>query len=357
MRLSVRSALLAAAIVCQSALADEPEERAAIRDAVTMDWKAGDYDALERLHTQYSNFLHERTTSGASKMGLFMDGLTEGDDGSEAVLERDIARTERWVQAHPDSPLGYVLHAQALMAFAQHVRGGGYANTVMPQAWAVYHDYIQRAGKYLVANQAVASRTTSWHATMIVLGRDESWSPETMARIFEDGIAKSPADYRLYRYREDTLLPKWQGSTQQLDAFIRDVSKRAPSAYGMELYARLYSVAGEDQYQRALYSESLVDWSLMKVGLQAWVNHFPTPWNKNIFAYHACLAGDKQAAKQLLDEIAGRPEWEIWQPNAQVTFETCERWAADPKAEPTSPPSRNPASRRDAALPPRTTAS
>jgi hypothetical protein len=98
--------------------------------------------------------------------------------------------------------------------------------------------------------------------------------------------------------------------------------RRAPKAYGTELYARLYSGAGEEQYHRRLYTESLVDWSLMKMGLQAWLDHFPTSWNKNIFAYHACIAGDREAAGPLFASIADAPEWEIWQPNAQVTFET-----------------------------------
>jgi hypothetical protein len=355
MRVVTRQIFLALAIAVglagQSARADELEERAAIRDAVTQAWQAGDFDTVERLHTQYSDFLHQRTASGASKMGLLFDGLTEGNDASEEVLKRDIARTERWAQVHPDSPLGYVLHAQALMSYAFHVRGTGYSNTVLAQTWAVFHEYQKRAGKYLVDHQAVASQTTSWHATMINIGRDEGWSPEVMRRIFEDGIARSPADYRLYMYREVTLLPKWNGSIGQVDAFIRDVSARAPAAYGMEMYARLYAAAGEEQFHRDLYSSSLVDWAVMKVGLQAWVNHFPTAWNKNIFAYHACLAGDKAVAKPLFDEIAGRPEWEIWTPNAQVTFEACLRWAADPHAEPTSPPVRDPANSRSAALP------
>ena len=345
MRLFVRTALFVLTLACRPAFADELSERANIRDEVTKAWQAGDYETLERIHAQYSDFLRERTTSGASKMGLFMDGLTEGEEASEAVLKRDIARTERWAQVHPDSPVGYVLHAEALKAYAQHARGNDYANTVMPQSWATYHEYIQRAGKYLIEHRDVASRSTSWHAEMIIVGRDEGWAPDVMARIFEEGVARNPADYRLYHYMENALLPKWQGSTQKLDAFIRDVSRRAPSAYGMELYARLYSGAEQDQYQRRLYLDSLIDWPSMKVGLGAWVDHFPTPWNKNIFAYHACLAGDKQAAKPLFDEIAGQPEWQIWQPNAQVAFEACERWVADPNAEPKSPPSRDSASR------------
>jgi hypothetical protein len=350
MRLFARTALLAIAVVCQPTWADEQQERDAVRDAVTKAWTAGDYETLERLHTQYSDFLHERTSSGASKMGILTDVFFyEGQADSDAEFKRNIARTERWAQLHPNSPFAYVVHALALMSFASHARGGGYADTVTPQGWADFHKYNQRAIKYLVEHQAVASRTTSWHATMIILGERESRPHEALNRLFEDGIALNPADFRLYQFMEDTLLPKWHGSAQQLDVFIRDVSRRAPAAYGMELYARLYSAAGEAQYEAALYTGSLVEWSLMKVGLQAWVIHFPTLWNKNIFAYHACLAGDKPTTKRLLDEIAGSPEWNIWGSNPPITFNACVRWVADPKAESTSPLSDIPASRGDAA--------
>jgi hypothetical protein len=351
MRLSGGILISLVGAVCRPAYSDELQERAAIRDEVTTAWKAGDYDTLERIHTRYSDFLRERTSSGASKMGLFIDGLTEGNDASEDVLKRDIDRTGRWAKAHPDSPLGYVLHAESLKAYAWHVRGSGYANTVLPQAWAVYHEYQQRAAKYLIENQVIASRTTSWHASLMVVGRGEGWAPEVLTRMFEDGVAKNPADYRLYQYRLNALLPKWNGSTQQVDAFVREVSRRAPSAYGMELYARLYSAAGEEQYGRALYSDSLVDWSMMKAGLQAWIDHFPTSWNKNIFAYHACLAGDKAAAKPLFDAIADQPEWEIWEPNARMTFDSCRQWVADPRAEPMVRPPQPPATRREARSP------
>ena len=140
MRLFLRSSLFAVTMFCLPALADEQAERAAVREPVAKAWQAGDFDTMERLHMQYSDFLHQRTTSGASKMGLFIDGLSQGDDATEDVMKRNIARTERWVQLHPDSPIGYVLHAQALMSYGQFIRGNGYADTVMPQAAAVYHE-------------------------------------------------------------------------------------------------------------------------------------------------------------------------------------------------------------------------
>lgn len=337
MRVLVRWALLALCLACPFADADERQERALVRGAVKKAYTSGDYDTLERLHAQYSDFLHQRTASGASKMGPFMDGLGEGGDATDALLKRDIARAERWSQVHPDSAFGYILHAETLKIYAHFVRGGGYAGSVKAEAWPVFRDYNQRALKVLTDHLEVASRSTSWHAEMIVLGRDEQWEPEAMNGLFEEGIKRDPTDYRLYHYMVNSLLPKWGGDTRRLDAFIRGVSARAPTAYGMELYARLYSGVEEEQFPGNLYSDSLADWSLMKAGLRAWVQHFPTAWNTNIFAYHACLAGDKPAARPLFAEIADHPDPEIWNVDVSPTFDECRRWVAEPTVASASP--------------------
>jgi hypothetical protein len=162
-------------------------------------------------------------------------------------------------------------------------------------------------------------------------------------RLFDAGLKRNAADFRLYRNALEYFLPKWHGSAEAVDSFITNAVERAPPEYGLELYARLYSGTGESQFGRRLYVDSMIDWGRMKQGLNLWVKRFPTSWNKNIYAYHACIAGDKSLAKELLADIGDQPEWEIWQPGARSMFDSCTRWAANPAAEPTAPTLRVPA--------------
>ncbi len=343
MQHSVKAALLALALSAPLAHAGELEERAAIREPIKRAYQSGDYATIERLHTQYSDFAHERTSSGASRMGLLIDGLVEPPGATAEVFQRDIARTKRWAELNPDSAFGWVLYANAVKAYGSFVRGGGYANTVTDAALAVLHETNQRAAKILNDHREMASRTTSWHAIMIVIGRNEGWPVDDIRRVFDEGVARAPLDFRLYRYMQDALLPKWLGSIAELDAFVRDVSAKAPPAFGMELYARLYSSIEEEQFPRTLYRDSLVNWATMKAGLNAWTAHFPTPWNRNIFAYHACLAADRPATVALFKEIGNQAEPEIWSsPDGRDMLGDCARWAADSSAGGDSPiaPSR-----------------
>jgi hypothetical protein len=316
----------------------EQSERAEVKALAKAAYAAGDLASLIRQHAEYSDFLKQRTSSGATKMLLFFDGIAElTRDFDAEQLQSNIAKTLQWSESARNEPLPYIFHANSLIEYAGYVRGRGYANTVPPQAWKTYSDYVNRATKFLVDNEKVASRSTSWHVSLINALRNSGASSDAVMRLFESGIAANPTDYRLYKITLEYFLPKWHGTPQAVDTFIRGAATVAPSEYGAEMYARLYSGAEQDQFGRVLYSDSLIDWGKMKGGLALWNKRFPTVWNKNIFAYHACIAGDKALAKELLSEIGTIPEGTIWQPNAQSTFSTCSKWALDPAAEPLEP--------------------
>ncbi|WP_293392688.1 hypothetical protein [Nevskia sp.] len=349
-KIAIRLIFFAVFAMSTSARSNELDERAAVRAQAESAYRAGDFDSLDRQHSAYSDFLVQRTSSGAFKMTLFFDGITKAqEDESETERLQDITRTLRWVAEHKDSPLAYVLHACALQSYGSYFRGSGFSDTVPPQAWKVYEQYNQKAAKYLLENEPVASKGTSWHAWMLNLVRTSGLSKEVVNRLFEEGVGKNSADFRLYRNVLEYLLPKWHGDVQAIDTFIGYAVPKAPPEYGQELYARLYSGAGEDQFKRRLYIDTLVDWTKMRQGLELWYKNFPTDWNKNILAYHACIAGDKALTEQILKEIGAQPVWEIWQPSAKATFDTCARWAADPEANPIAPRKKPEALQTDAA--------
>ncbi len=331
-------AALAIALAPCAAGAGELDDRQAVKDEAEEAYSAGDFASLERQYLLYSDFQRQRTPSGAFKMTLFQDGIGEAKrDYDEEQFKQDIERTARWVATYKTSPLAYVLHANALSAYGGYFRGGGYANTVTPQAWKIYEEYVRKGEKVLRDNAWIADKDTSWHAAMLNFARRGDWPQDAVIGMFEAGMKKNPADPRLYFNMLEYVLPKWHGSVQAVDHFIRYVAERSPAAYGTEFYARLYSSAEQSQFGRRMYNDTLVDWKKMNEGLALWVQRFPTSWNRNIYAYHACIAGDKGQAKKLLAEIGAEPEWTVWEPSAKATYDTCVRWAADPAAEPLAP--------------------
>ena len=157
-------------------------------------------------------------------------------------------------------------------------------------------------------------------------------------KVVSDGLARNPDDFRLYHYTLVYLLPKWRGSDSEVGAFIDSAARSTFERHGLEIYARLYSAAAQDQYKHRLFADSPVSWPKMKQGLEDWTSRFPTIWNLNIYAYFACLAKDKAATKVLLEKIGSARILDIWEPNSQVMLSTCQQFANAPVDPVPAPP-------------------
>lgn len=69
------------------------------------------------------------------------------------------------------------------------------------------------------------------------------------------------------------------------------------------LYARIYWVASQREYEDRLFTESKVNWPTMKRGFEDVLSRYPSPWNLQSFAYFACQANDPVKARELLAQI------------------------------------------------------
>lgn len=310
--------------------ADESAERAKVVQTTIAAFNSGNFNTLEDLSKKYST-QDKRTKSGAQKISLFDDGISEAiappNGTTEEHVKKAVSLTAEWAKENPTAPLAHILHASALLEYAYFFRGTGYANTVSPSGWQGFKKYSRLAAKYLEDHKDIASKDTGWHVTMINIGRSLSFPRKQVMLIASDGLAKNPDDDRLYYKELESLLPKWGGSTEQVDLFINNAAKNTAKSRGMELYARLYSAAEESQFQERLFVDSKIEWKKMKQGLEDWNRRYPTAWNKNIFGYLACLAGDKDITKKNIVEIASDPILFIWGTNGAETYNQCKSWA------------------------------
>lgn len=310
--------------------ADESTERAEVVQATRAAFKSGNFKVLEDLSKHYSE-QDKRTRSGAQKISLFDDGITQAIVPPSGTTDEDVkkvvALTAQWAKKNPTRPLAHILHARALFGYAYFYRGTGFADTVSPTGWAGFKKYSNLAAKYLEDHKNIASKDTGWHVTMINVGRGLSLPREQVRLIASDGLVKNPDDDRLYYYQLEPLLPKWGGSAEEVDQFINDVANSTAKSRGMELYARLYSAAEESQFQGRLFVDSRIEWKKMKQGLEDWGRKYPTAWNKNIFGHLACLAGDKDMTRKNINEVALDPILFIWGTNGAETYNRCKSWA------------------------------
>ena len=299
----------------------------------------GDFAALDKENELLKHGPHTRPDGGLDleyfRIGL---GVVIGTkiDHSEPYLHELEALTLQWAKEHPKSSLAHILYAKVLVAHAWSYRGGGYAQDVPPEAWADFRKYLQRAAQYLQDHADVALTDSSAHELLLTIGNGLDWDIETLNTILEAGLNRNPDDVTLYFDMLTPLLPKWHGNARILDNYIRDVTKRTHARFGTGMYARLYSVAAEQEYGHALFEKSLADWPTMKKSYEDMLARFPdSPTRRNYFAHMACLAKDRPTLVALLAELGPKIDASAWGPNPQRSLEACQRWAKEAPDEST----------------------
>jgi hypothetical protein len=291
----------------------------------------GDFALLERLHARYGEPA-QLTTNGRSKLSALRAGadrsLNGRRDNTDDFFTHMELLTLRWLSQYPQSSLAHALHVEALLNHAWWYRGSGYSNTVPPQAWEDFGKYVQRAAEYVARHADALLASSSGHEAAIGVGRAAGWPVDRLLAIARAGATKSPHDDGVYRAMLSTLLPKWRGTATLVDRYIEEVTESTRALRGMELYARMYAWAADDQFQHALFTDSGAQWSKMKQGYEDMLSRYPTADNLNRYAYFACLAQDKPTALDLLDRVGAKPDFDAWGSNGARSYETCKRWAS-----------------------------
>ena len=335
-RRSWRPALLAWAALAMGALSPLAQLHAAAPEApittkATHDLWWADFDALERTNNTLRQPGH-LTRDDASELEFFRIGLGNviymQSPRREPFLRELEALTLLWATQHPGSAFAHILHAKVLVAHAWSYRGTGYVKDVPPLAWKDFNEYLERAVEYLHAHADVAMSDSSAHLLLLTIGNALGWDDAKMRMLLRDGLNRNPQDVMLYFDMTTHMLPKWGGSPVKLDKYIREVAQATKATYGMGMYARLYSVAADEQFGEALFADSAADWPTMRQGYEDMMTRFPdSPTRLNRYAHMACLAKDKPTLQRLLDQLGPALDATHWGSNPERSLETCQRWA------------------------------
>ena len=95
----------------------------------------------------------------------------------------------------------------------------------------------------------------------------------------------------------------------------------------MAWYARLYAVAASEQFEQALFSDSMARWERMDQGFVDLTARYPHPQHFNAWAWMACQAQDRQRLLEVLEKVGPEPDLAQWGTNARQAYDTCKAWA------------------------------
>lgn len=265
------------------ARAEELQDRATIQTQVYNLLSSKDFAGLEAMADNYRT-TKARTSSGLWKLTLFYVGIQRAFQNKGTDWAAQTA--QEWVSQYPQSSTAHLEYAQVL-------------------------SNVEKTRVYLEAHKAVAAQDPRWYEIMAEVAYTQSWPKARFTKMIEEGLDRMPSYYPIYFAAVDYFSPRWGGNAASIERFAREAVERTRETDGWGIYARIYWYASQTEFGDHLFTESLVNWSDMKKGMDDVLRQYADGWNLANFVRFACLKGDGRKMKELTDRM-GDEAWSVW---------------------------------------------
>lgn len=284
------------------AITDTPEYIDAAADAVRLALKARDFGKIERMHDE---LLALQRAGGNGKRVLI--GLSQGlGDVKSMKPEEAAVFFADWRKALPTSKVRPAAEALSWDSRAWAARGNGFASSVSPEGWKLFHEYLQRASAVLAEGEAAGKQSPLWFNEALGLAGSLGEPSAVLDAIFDEGTGKFPLYLPLYQTRLNFLMPQWGGDYDHIDAFIRGAVRRTQSTEGTLFYMALYNQVLDGFHGDDFFQTTKASWKLMNHAFEDMMTQQPNASLMNRWATLACLAEDRDALRRLMEEIGPR---------------------------------------------------
>lgn len=306
---------------------DEISESQSIRKQVAFYLIEQKYDELDRLAAEYRDS-KGRTAAGRWKLSHFYSGLSDAArtvsvdrEGHARFEERFLA----WIAHNPKSAAAHIGYAIALID-----HGGLYIRSRQPDQidddeWAAYYTYLGMAREHLVESAQGAGVDPHWYKVMLMIARGEGWSRERFRELLDEAVARYPYYHEIWYAAANFLMPRWYGSFREIEGLAQDAVNRTYSQDGGSLYALIYWHVSTADDGRALIAQPNPVWHGMSRGFEDMIERWPDQWLINSYARLACLARDREKAREAFALMKMPPVGKAWD-GLTPTFENCVAW-------------------------------
>jgi len=284
---------------------------------------SGSYVQLDRWIQQSAASLKDLPDGSSTLDGIFR-GLANLFDYESLDVMQVLGRTADWQRAVPKSIYPQLIQSSVFDSWAWAARGHGAASSVSAQSWALFALRAEMAAAGLSELSERASGNPLWYQLSLDVGLDQGKKPEELRAIFDRGILKQPDYWPLYRRMLRILMPRWLGSEQDIQQFIRDISVTADGQRDFEKYAKLYwSYSSLEEDRVVLFDGSLATWSVMREGFEELEREYPhSDVILNAYAKFACMAGDGDTYNEVRPKLKDRLSSAAW--SVKVSLEHCD---------------------------------
>ena len=270
----------------------------------------------------------DRTPSGSWRLTALYEGLsaaTPPQTITPAVIQERARILEAWIKAHPGSPTPHLAFAILLRNFA-YASGVDARQIEDPETGEqAFGERLREVRSFLDEQKAIASVDPHWYTLMAEIMGLQGEPHEKLLAHFEEGAKREPLYYPTYFETFHALQGRAGNSAASLAAFAdRAVALTRPEE-GEGLYLRIHWYAAEAIYGYGLFSHSNLDWTRLTKGMTDVLARHGDHWNRGHFALMACLATDRERARELITPLPARLTLSTEAPAA--VLEKCRPWA------------------------------
>jgi hypothetical protein len=273
------------------------------------------YDDLDHLFDEWSDS-QERVADGSWRLVTFHNAFTatflRPGDWQEALDE-----VREWRLAKPNSRGAILAEALYWLQYAYLARGSGYANSVTPEGWRLFKERLLKADAILRENKALAGSSPLWARFWLEVALGLDVPRQQMLEMFMEASKDGALYYPRYTAMANALTPRWGGSWELVDRFIREAAATTAATEGFSLYARVYwTVREQHPVTFELFRDSRASWPDMKRSFEDLMRAYPhSALIANNFAATACMADDKETFRALRLKIGKAITRESWPTN------------------------------------------
>lgn len=254
----------------------------------------GDYVALDATMRKYSRAFSD-LPDGSSRLEGLWNGLDDLFESNRLTANEVMERTAEWRHAVRGSSEPDLIEALMFRDWAYAARGRGYISTVSQQAQEIYSLRIEMAAAGLREIAPAGRNNPLWYQISLAVGRDQSLPIDDQRAIFDKGASLFPDYMPVYRQMLTSLMPRWQGSAAEVNAFVVDVSRKAGHGeIDPTMYARLYLIYGDLEGQDFnVVDEAQANMMIVKTGVQNLLRLHPhSDFVLNEAAHYYCSIDD-----------------------------------------------------------------
>lgn len=212
---------------------------------------------------------------------------------------------------YPNAAYPILAEAQYWVQYAWAARGNGFASSVTPDGWRLFHERLTKAKELLIKNKEIGSTLPIWYELILSTESGLDRPQEEQNKYFVEGFERYKTFLPLYIVKRNILEPKWGGSWKSVDDFINWSASNTKETEGLSMYSRLYFGVFDNRLEGSnFFNDTLVDWTKFRQGFDDLIRLNPkSQFHLNVFASMACEANDKLTFLKIRKRITNPIEW------------------------------------------------